>query len=44
MPVVKVGINDQFGQSGKPDELLEYYGLTTANVVEKVKRAIELRR
>ena len=23
-PVVKVGVNDQFGQSGKPDELLEY--------------------
>lgn len=44
VPVVKVGINDQFGQSGKPDELLEYYGLTAANVVEKVKRAIELRR
>lgn len=44
VPVVKVGINDKFGQSGKPDELLEYYGLTAANVVEKVKRAIELRR
>ena len=44
VPGVKVGINDQFGQSGKPDELLEYYGLTAANVVEKVKRAIELRR
>ena len=44
VPVVKVGVNDQFGQSGKPDELLEYYGLTAANVVEKAKRAIELRR
>ena len=44
VPVIKVGINDQFGQSGKPDQLLEYYGLTTKNVVEKVKRAIELKK
>lgn len=44
VPVVKVGVNDVFGQSGKPDELLAYYGLTANNVVEKVKRAIELKR
>ena len=44
VPVVKVGVNDQFGQSGKPDELLEYYGLTATNVVEKAKKAIELKR
>lgn len=44
VPVVKVGVNDTFGQSGKPNELLEYYGLTAKNVVEKVKRAIELKR
>ena len=44
VPVVKVGVNDPFGQSGKPDELLEYYGLTATNVVEKAKKAIELKR
>ena len=35
---------NEFGQSGKPDELLEYYGLTATNVVEKAKKAIELKR
>ena len=44
VPVVKVGVEDKFGQSGKPDELLAYYGLTAENVVNKVKRAIDLKR
>lgn len=44
VPVVKVGVNDRFGQSGKPNELLEEYGLTAGHVVEKVKKAIELKR
>ena len=30
----RVGINDQFGQSGAPAELLEYYGLTAKNIVK----------
>ncbi len=32
-----VGINDVFGQSGAPNELLEYYGLTTDKIIEAVK-------
>lgn len=32
-----VGINDVFGQSGTPNELLEYYGLTTDKIIEAVK-------
>lgn len=43
VPVVKVGIMDTFGESGKPDQLLEKYGLTTANIVEKAKKAISLK-
>jgi transketolase len=43
IPVVKVGIMDTFGESGKPDQLLEKYGLTTANIVEKAKKAISLK-
>lgn len=38
--VKKVGMNDCFGESGTPNELLEKYGLTAANIVEKVKEAI----
>lgn len=32
-----VGINDRFGQSGTPDALLEYYGLTVEKILEAVK-------
>ena len=33
----RVGIKDVFGQSGTPNELLEYYGLTSKDIVEAVK-------
>lgn len=38
--VKKVGVNDIFGESGTPNELLEKYGLTAKNIVEKVKEAL----
>ncbi|MDI3481776.1 MAG: transketolase [Tepidanaerobacteraceae bacterium] len=39
MPVrmKRIGISDVFGQSGTPDELLEYYGLTGENIIKAVK-------
>ncbi|ACF13619.1 Transketolase central region [Chloroherpeton thalassium ATCC 35110] len=40
VPMEMVAVEDQFGKSGKPDELLEKYGLTTENIIEKVKAAI----
>ena len=43
VPVVKVGVNDCFGRSGKVPALLEMYGLTPANIVENVKKAISLK-
>ena len=39
--VKKLGINDVFGQSGNSTELLEAYGLTAENIVEKVKETIK---
>ena len=39
--VKKLGINDVFGQSGNSTELLESYGLTAENIVEKVKETIK---
>lgn len=36
VPVQRVGINDIFGQSGKPDELLKHYGLYVEQIVQKV--------
>lgn len=40
-PVVRVGIKDVFGESGKPDELLKAYGLTGEDIAKAVKKAIE---
>lgn len=44
VPVLKVGIKDTFGESGKPNELLELYGLTAEAIVEKAKKAITLKK
>ncbi|MBZ4686569.1 MAG: transketolase [Clostridia bacterium] len=37
VPMRRIGIKDAFGQSGKPDELLEIYGLTAGDIVKEVK-------
>lgn len=39
--VKKIGVNDIFGQSGNPDDLLEKYGLTTENIVNTAKEIIK---
>lgn len=33
----KVGIQDRFGQSGSPDDLLEEYGLSTRCITERIR-------
>ena len=38
--MARVGVNDAFGQSGLPDELLTKYGLTAENIAEKAKTVI----
>ena len=42
--VKKIGINDVFGQSGKPKQLMEEYGLTVENIINKVKEAIKAKQ
>lgn len=39
-PVEMVAVNDQFGQSGKPEELLVAYGLNTPDIVAACHRAL----
>ncbi len=39
-PMVRVGIQDKFGKSGKPAQLLKEYGLTPENIAAKAKEAI----
>ncbi len=44
VPVVRHGVNDEFGRSGKAAEVLEAYGLTAVGIVEKVRAALALKR
>src|SRR3712207_985398 len=43
VPVMRVGIKDVFGESGKPNELLKAYGLTAEDIVKAVKKGISLK-
>ena len=36
-----VAVNDQFGESGTPEELLDKYGLNTENIVRSVEKVIQ---
>jgi transketolase len=40
VPMRFVGVDDRFGQSGKPDELIEYYGMGEKDIIKKVKELI----
>ena len=44
VPVVKVGVNDTFAESGKPEDLLQRYGLTSNDIVQAAKKAIALKK
>lgn len=43
VPVVRVGINDEFGQSGPAIELLKLYKLDAENIAQQAKKAISLK-
>lgn len=43
VPVLRVGVEDVFGQSGPAQELLALYGLTADNIVSKAKAAIAMK-
>ncbi|HEY8389008.1 MAG TPA: transketolase family protein [Parasegetibacter sp.] len=40
IPVEMVGTNDTFGESGKPEELLQKYGLDTPHIVAAAEKVI----
>ncbi len=44
VPVVRVGMNDEYGRSASAARLLEYYGFTAENIAAKVKEAIAKKR
>lgn len=40
-PIEMVGVDDTFGESGKPEELMEKYGLTTQSIVDAAIKAVK---
>lgn len=40
VPMEFIGVQNQFGQSGKPEELIEHYGMGVSHIKEAVKRVI----
>ena len=44
VPVVRHGVNDEFGRSGKAPLVLEAYGITAEKIAECAKKAISLKK
>ena len=44
VPVLRVGVEDQYGRSGKVPELLELYGLTAENIAAKARLAVSMKK
>jgi len=40
VPVEMVGVNDVFGESGKPEELLRRYGLDVPDIIAAAVKAV----
>lgn len=43
VPVIRHGVEDQFGRSGKAEEVLKAYGLTPEKIAEKARHAVSLK-
>jgi transketolase len=44
VPMVRVGIKDMFGESGKPEELLVKYGLTSQDIMNAVRTVLKRKK
>lgn len=42
-PVIRIGMHDEFGQSGKAEELLEHYQMTAPWIVKAVKKVLKMK-
>lgn len=41
VPLLRIGMQDQFGESGSPDELLEHFGLDHKSITKRITKFIE---
>ena len=39
-PIEFVGVQDRFGESGTPEELIEHFGIGISHIKEAVKKAL----
>ncbi len=44
VPVLRVGVNDEFGRSGPAKELVSYFKLDAASIAEKARAAVALKK
>jgi len=44
VPMIRIGINDTFGESGEAVELVKKYGLTADNIAKTAKKVMKVRR
>ena len=44
VPVLRHGVNDTFGRSGKAEQVLEHYGLTADGIAARVREALKLKK
>lgn len=43
IPIKRVGVQDKFGQSGAPEELMKLYGLKAQNIAQAAKEAVKMK-
>lgn len=43
VPVTRIGVKNQFGQSGEPDELIRHYGLDAISVADTIRALVRAR-
>ena len=43
VPIKIIGIEDHFGESGEPEELLEKFGLTVENIIKAVTQVLRMK-
>ncbi len=41
VPIEMVGMQDKWGQSGQPDELIEYYGMGINSIIKAIKKVLK---
>jgi len=44
IPIALVGVNDSFGESGKPDQLLKKYGLTPKDIYKAANKILKKKK